>query len=196
MVYVIGNPVWVARRRMWALARLGLFTTTAMLGGAGLAYTLGLVPNLPPIGAASLVATSAGLLWLARAKLGMTLPQIKAQVPVQIKSRPWAAPVLYGLLLGAAVFTYVPSAWFYVYCISLLAVASPFQGLIAGSVFGLAYSATVVVAARPTCTKEPLAQANAVLSWLARKHVHVTIAGVAVVAALLVGLSVRYVGSL
>jgi hypothetical protein len=145
--------------------------------------------------AAILLLTSAGFLWLAPAKLGVTLPQIKAQVPVQIKSRPWAAPVLYGLLLGAAVFTYVPSAWFYMYGISLLAVASPWHGLIAGSVFGLAYSSTVVVAARPTCTKEPLAQANAVLNWLSRKQVYVTVGGVAIVLALLAGLSVRVMGS-
>jgi len=104
-------------------------------------------------------------------------------VPEHLKSRHWAGPIVFGLLLGAGIFTYLPSAVVYIYFFALLLLATPASGAVAGAVFGLAYATGVLILGARTRTLPPIGQAASVKQLFASSR-QVTLLAAAVLSVL------------
>src|SRR6266508_807833 len=162
MTHVIGSPVWAAGKRIQAVGSFGLFALFAMVGGLGAGSFLGAL--LSHYESAWVVFAAISLSLLARDwfRLRIPLPQVRLQVPQGLKGRRPAGPIVYGLILGAGILTYLPSAVVYIYVVALLLLATPLTGALAGAVFGASYAVAVLILSARTRVLTPVAQAGSV----------------------------------
>jgi hypothetical protein len=176
MTHVVGSPVWTARRRIQAVGSFGLFALCAILGGAATGAVLGGISDGFDSAWIAFAAISLGLLARDWFELRIPLPQVRLQVPEGLKGRRPAGPIVYGLILGAGVLTFLPSAVVYIYVVALLLLATPVSGALAGALFGASYALAVLILGSRTRRLNPVAQAGNVkrLFALSRKPALVT----------------------
>jgi sulfite exporter TauE/SafE len=162
MTHVIGSPVWAADKGFRAGRSFIIFLFFAAFGGVATGGLLGAL--LPGYDVAWLLFAGISLSLLARDwfRPGIPLPQVRLQVPPGLKGRRTAGPIVYGVLLGAGILTYLPSAVVYIYVVALLLLATPLTGALAGLVFGVSYAAAVLLLGRRTRFLTPLAQAGTI----------------------------------
>jgi hypothetical protein len=170
MTHVLGSPVWTAGKGTQEAKRFGIFLFFAAVGGAATGGLLGTL--LPDYDAAWVLFAGTSSILLARDwfRLGIPLPQVRLQVPEGLKGRPIAGPIVYGVVLGAGILTYLPSAVVYIYIVALLFLAAPLTGALAGLVFGASYAAAVLILGARTRSLNPLDQAGTIKRLFATKR--------------------------
>lgn len=186
MTHVIGSPVWAAGKRIQTVATFGLFLLFAVVGGMAAGALLGAL--LPHYAAAWLVFAAISSILLVRDwfRLGIPLPQVRLQVPAGLKGRHTAGPIVYGLLLGAGILTYLPSAVVYIYVVALLLVATPLTGALAGAVFGASYAVAVLILGARTRLLGPVEQAGTIKRLFASSRQPALVTATALVSLLVV----------
>ena len=68
------------------------------------------------------------------------VPQLSWQVPRVWLRRFWLGAAAFGSIMGSGVFTYQPTALFWIYAASLLCLHDPTIGAILGGIYGLSFS--------------------------------------------------------
>jgi hypothetical protein len=170
MVFVTGSPVWWAKNRKAAFGRFALFGASAVCGGVMAGYVLGLAAD----GAGDLATTVAvGTLGTVAAvevvRRRGPVVCVRRQVPSRLKGTSILGPSLYGVLLGAAILTFIRSRLVYLYVAVILVVGAPLMGVVAGGAYGFSYAATVLVLGRrESASADPMALAGHVLGAIER----------------------------
>ena len=152
MVFVIGEPVWLAsERRIRLVARMALFGLACVAGASGFGALLGL------LGQAALPEHSLGV-WIGVCVLAaftlvretvahtLPLPQRRWQLPRPWTRSFWGSALVYGGAMGMGIFTLTPSALFYAYLLACFLLQSPLLGALIGLWYGLWFLGAVTYA--------------------------------------------------
>ncbi len=184
MTHVIGSPVWAAGERVRETLTFMIFLLFAAVGGMATGSLLGAL--LPDYGGTWLVFTAVSSLLLAREWLqpGIPLPQVRLQVPADLKGRHVVGLLVYGAILGAGILTYLPSALVHIYIVALLLLATPLTGALAGLAFGAAYAGLVLILGARTRSLAPVRQAATLKRLFATSRKAALMTGTAVVSLL------------
>ena len=148
---MIGEPVRLATN--WSigarLLRFALFVSAATAAAGAMGAALGALGHLAlprhTLGI-RLIALIFGIVVLAR-ELGLVarlpLPQRRWQIPRSWLGNFWTSAVIFGSIMGAGVFTYQPSALFFLYIVACILSGSASTGALFGALFGLSFSLAV-----------------------------------------------------
>ena len=179
MTHVIGSPVWTARHRLPALVSFTLFLIFSIAGGIAIGAGFGALLGSTRLGQIvfgilAVVLVSRDLFYLR-----IPLPQVRLQVPEGLKTRRVLGPMVYGAILGAGVFTYLPSTVVYIYILALLLLASALEGAVVGGIFGASYAAAALLLGARTATLTAVHQAAHVKALFTRgRWVTLTLAAI------------------
>jgi hypothetical protein len=67
----------------------------------------------------------------------------------------WRGPIAFGLIMGSGLFTYIPTALYYVYLVSCMASRAPAEGALLGACYGVSYSLAFIYGAGRFAKKRP-----------------------------------------
>src|SRR5690348_5315510 len=150
---------WVVRGTAYIVASaVAGALVGALVGGAG-GLLRALVP-LPVILIAVIVLAVAYALHESGV-LRLPHPENPWQVPNEwIVRWPILGAVVFGLTLGAGIFTFIPFTSFYLLLAWELLVANPLAGALLGAVYGLARGLPVVIGAVATRRGQPIASVH------------------------------------
>jgi hypothetical protein len=152
MILAIAPLVQVANGRRVQAVRVALYGFAMVVAAASVGGALGWLGShlyFAPVVelAVAALATVYGLHELSIVQV--PVPQSPWRVPRRwLLWGPWISSLLFGLFLGAGVFTAIPFAGFYAMLGTWLVVGKPIYGLVIGSLYGLARSTPVLVAAQ------------------------------------------------
>jgi hypothetical protein len=175
---VISEPVRFAgeERGRW-VARAAVFALGAAAGATAIGALLGFVGSVAleshSVGIAVAAATVAALV-IARELGGapVFVPQRRWQVPRKwLRDRFWLGALGFGTIMGAGIFTFIPSLVFYLYLLACLLIGSAGHGALLGLVYGLCFAGAVFLSGAVRRPAEPVGYADRGLTAGARARV-------------------------
>ncbi|HET7128483.1 MAG TPA: hypothetical protein VFJ93_05335 [Gaiellaceae bacterium] len=147
MIFVIGEPVRLASERQYRfILRIAVFGVAAVCGGSAVGATVGaaatLLPNVALWAAAGSAAVFALLHEAFPARIPM--PQRRWQLPRNWLTPFWRGAAVFGSAMGVGLFTYTPSAIFYLYLAGCLVAGSVGLSSLLGGLYGLFFFLAVI----------------------------------------------------
>ena len=171
------------RQRRWG-ATVTAYAVGSVVAGSALGAVLGLVPDVPPRAALSVLA---GVLLVAAALdlRPALLPTVRRQVNEDWLGtyRGWVCGAGFGLQLGLGVVTIVTTAAVYAALVAAALTGSPTRGLIVGATFGLVRALPALLLRGVTTTERLVATSRRLEAWAAPAR-RATVATLAVMSAL------------
>jgi hypothetical protein len=175
---VISEPVRFASvERARYVARAAVFAFGVASGAASLGALLGFVGSVTlrshGLGVA-LTAAAMATLVIARELGGapVFVPQRRWQVPREwLRNRFWMGAFAFGAVMGAGIFTFIPSLVFYLYLLACLLIGSTGYGALLGLFYGLSFAGTVFLRGAMRRPESPADYADRGLATGARARV-------------------------
>lgn len=183
---MISEPVrFASERRGRFKARVAVFIAAAALGGAAVGLALGSLGEEIATAHLGAAGATAGLDLLLCVVVAYALarelrrphwpvPQLSWQVPRVWMRRFWLGAIAFGSIMGSGLFTYQPTALFWIYAMSLLSLHNPSLGAILGGTYGVAFSVGTNVYGYLWRMGAPGSQYDRAQDLLARIHLAAT----------------------